>query len=188
MILVDSIVKIIQGRKLKRKVKQKFIMRSFLGATLHCMSHYVIPSVNSNSDRIIIRCGTNNLKMDESLDAITEHCRHEYLRYIFLSVKGLLSPIVDLLITSETKLDYNFPKAQFQINGYKDRNIFGGGLCLYINEDIPSKQIYIKLLERLESICIEVKLRKRKWLVIDIYLLSNRSISNRSYYISNRSL
>ena len=105
-----------------------------------------------------------------------------------MSVKGLLSPSVDLLITSETKLDYNFPKAQFQINGYKDRNIFGGGLCLYINEDIPSKQIYIKLLERLESICIEVKLRKRKWLVIDIYLLSNRSISNRSYYISNRSL
>ena len=164
-------------------------MRSFLGTTLQCISHNVIPSVNSNSDRIIIRCGTNNLKMDESPDAITEHCRHEYLRYIFLSVKGLLSPSVDLLIISETKLDYNqIIKALFQINGYKDRNIFGGGLCLYINEDIPSKQIYIKLLERLEFICIEVKLRKRKWLVIDIYLLSNRSISNRSYYISNRSL
>ena len=49
------------------------------------------------------------------------------------------------------------------------RNIFGGGLWLYINEDIPSKQIRIKLIERLESMYIEVNLRKRKWLVIGIY-------------------
>ena len=52
---------------------------------------------------------------------------------------------------------------------HKDRNIFGGGLCLYINEDIPSKQIHTKLLEGLESICIEMNLRKRKRLVIGIY-------------------
>ena len=95
------------------------------------------------------------------------------LRNKFLSVKELLSHNLDLLVINETKLDDSFPNAQFQINGYKclrkDRNIFGGGLCLYINEDIPSKQIYTKLLEGLESICIEMNLRKRKWLVIGIY-------------------
>ena len=61
----------------------------------------------------------------------------------------------------------------FKSNGYKclreDRNIFGGGLCLYKNEDISSKQIHTKLLEGFESICIEINLRTWKWLVIGIY-------------------
>ena len=42
---------------------------------------------------------------------------------------------------------------------------------LYINEDIRSKQIHSKLLEGLESICIEMNVRKPKWLVIGIYKL-----------------
>ena len=42
---------------------------------------------------------------------------------------------------------------------------------LYINEDIRSKQIHTKLLEGLEFICIEMNLRKPKWLVIGIYKL-----------------
>ena len=95
------------------------------------------------------------------------------LSYKFLSVEELLSHNLDLLIINETKLDDSFPNVQFQINGYKclrkDRNIFGGGLCFYINEDIPSKQIHTKLLEGLESIWIEMNFRKRRWLVIGIY-------------------
>ena len=71
------------------------------------------------------------------------------------------------------KLDDSFPNAQFQINDYKslrkDRNIFRGGLRLYIDEDIPCKQTHTKLLEGLESICIGMNLQKRKWLVTGIY-------------------
>ena len=37
----------------------------------------------------------------------------------------------------------------------KDRNIFGGGLTLYINWDIQSKQIRTKLLKALQPISIE---------------------------------
>ena len=36
------------------------------------MSHYAISIVKSNPDRIIIHCGTNNLKIDESPEAIAE--------------------------------------------------------------------------------------------------------------------
>ena len=86
-----------------------------------------------------------------------------------LFVKKLLSHNLDLLIINETKLDDSFPNAQLQINGYKclrkDTNIFGEGLSLYINEDIPSKQIHIKLLKGLESICIEMNFRNRKGLI-----------------------
>ena len=90
-----------------------------------------------------------------------------------MSVKELLSHNLDLLVINETKLDNSFPNAQFQINGYKglrkDRNNFCGGLLLCINEDIPSKQIHTTLLEGLESMCIGMNSRKRKWLVIGIY-------------------
>ena len=72
VILGDSIVKRIQGQKLGRKVKQSVIVKSFPGSKLYCMSHYAIPTVKSNPDRIIIHCGTNNLKMDESPEAIAE--------------------------------------------------------------------------------------------------------------------
>ena len=84
-----------------------------------------------------------------------------------------MSHDLDVLIISESNLDDSFPNTQFQINGYKclhkDRNIFGARLCFYINEDIPSKQIHAKLLKGLEFVCIEIKLQKLKWLVIDIY-------------------
>lgn len=60
-------------------------------------------------------------------------------------VKNIIANHFKLSIISETKLDGSFPKAQFQISGYKclrrDRNVFGAGLCLYIYEDISSKQI-----------------------------------------------
>ena len=62
----------IQGRKLGRKAKQDVIVKLFPWSKLDCMPHYAIPTVKSNPDCIIIHCGTNNLKMDESPEAITE--------------------------------------------------------------------------------------------------------------------
>ena len=43
-----------------------------------------------------------------------------------------------IFLISESKLDSSFPNSQFKINGYKifrrDRNRYGGGLLLYVNE------------------------------------------------------
>ena len=72
MILGGSLLKRKQGRNLGRKVKQNVIVKSFPGAKLDCMSHYAMPTVKSNPDRIILHYRTNNLKMDESLEAIAE--------------------------------------------------------------------------------------------------------------------
>ena len=58
--------------KVREKVKQNVIVRSFPRAKLDSMSHYAIPTIKSNPDRIIIHCGTNKLKMDESPEAIAE--------------------------------------------------------------------------------------------------------------------
>ena len=53
---------------------------------------------------------------------------------------------VDILITSETKLDESFPKVQFKIPDFaspfrQDRNEFGGGIMSFVTEVIPSKVI-----------------------------------------------
>ena len=55
------------------------------------------------------------------------------------------------------------------INAWAKRRTSLVEVCLYRNEDIPSKQNRTKLLEGLESICIETNLRKQKWLVVGIY-------------------
>ena len=51
---------------------------------------------------------------------------------------------------SETKLDSSFPAGQFPIHGFfepyrLDRNSNGGGILLYIREDIPPKLILNKM-------------------------------------------
>ena len=50
----------------------------------------------------------------------------------------------DILLISETKLDDSFPSGQFKICGFSmpyryDRNSMGGGLLLYIRDDILTK-------------------------------------------------
>ena len=63
------------------------------------------------------------------------------LRTKFDSLVRMLHNNLDILLISETKIDSSFPIAQFQIEGYTtyrlDRNANGGGILLYIGEDIP---------------------------------------------------
>ena len=73
---------------------------------------------------------------------------------------------VDVLVMSETKLDESFPEGQFKIPGFatlfrKDRNEFGGGIMVFVREDIPSKLISKETLD-IEGIFIELNFRKKK--------------------------
>ena len=52
---------------------------------------------------------------------------------------------IDILMISETKLDESFPPSQFFLDSYSvpfrlDRNGNGGGILLYIRDDLPSNQ------------------------------------------------
>ena len=75
---------------------------------------------------------------------------------------------IDILLATETKFDSFFPSAQFQMHGYTtpyrlDRNEKGGGLLLYVREDIPSKKIDNKDFDTgLEAMIIEINIRKTK--------------------------
>ena len=60
------------------------------------------------------------------------------LRNKFASLSTMIKNYVDLLLTSETKIDFSFPTAQFHIDGYtihrRDRDENWGGLLLYVRE------------------------------------------------------
>ena len=75
--------------------------------------------------------------------------------------------LVILLIT-ETKIDSSFPEAQFEINGFTtpysvDRGCHGGGILLYIRQDIPSKLlINLKISENLDRVFVELNFCQKK--------------------------
>ena len=80
---------------------------------------------------------------------------------------------IDILLISETKLDSSFPTGQFLSNGYSepfriDQNSQGGGIMLYVREDIPSNLMGVETFPT-EGFYLEINLRKKKWLLCCCY-------------------
>ena len=103
-------------------------------------------------------------------------------------MKEIVSTNVDILLICETKLDSSFPRAQFHIHGFGepyrfDRNGKGGGILLYIRDDIPSKLIESKM--TIEGLFVEINLRKKKWLLCCSYNPKKSLISNHLKEIGN---
>ena len=95
------------------------------------------------------------------------------------SIKGNL----DILMISETKLDSTFPSNQFTIEGYAapirfDRNGRGGGIILYIREDIPARLLKTSLPKDFEGFFVELNLRKKKILMCCSYNPAKSNISS----------
>ena len=68
-----------------------------------------------------------------------------------------------MLLISETKIDSSFPNAHFEIEGYTtyrlDRNANGGGIFLYIGEDLPATLLNSDM--SVESFYIEIYITKK---------------------------
>ena len=99
--------------------------------------------------------------------ALTARLNINSLRNKFEILKQTMTNKADNLLISETKLDSSFPLNQFHIDGFTtpyrlDRNQNGGGIMLYIRDDIPSKSLTdIKLDNEIENILIEINLRSK---------------------------
>ena len=95
-----------------------------------------------------------------------------------------------MFLVSESKLDYTFPSNQFRTNGYNifrlDHNRFGGGLILYINENIPCKPLQEHVhIPSFEVIAIEFNQNNQKWLPLGLYKPPKKKTSN---FVQNLSL
>ena len=104
------------------------------------------------------------------------------LRNKFEQLSTIINGNIDIFMISETKLDETFPAAQFYLQGFCDpyrfdRNRNGGGIMLYIREDIPSRLIEKKLRNNSEYFFVEINLRKKKWLLCCSYNPHKNSIS-----------
>ena len=82
---------------------------------------------------------------------------------------------------SETKLDELFPSMQFNIDGYhifrSDRNAKGGGVSMYVRDDIPCKLIPMRN-SSIEGFFIQLKLTQKKWFLCYSYNPHQRFIPN----------
>lgn len=93
------------------------------------------------------------------------------LRNKFDFLNSMVNGNLDILLVTECKIDDSFPTAQFHMQGYSspfrlDRNSCGGGILLYVREDIPAKLINnAKFDHDIEAMFIEINLRKKKWLL-----------------------
>ena len=102
---------------------------------------------------------------------IFAHLNINSVRNKFDLVADLMRGKIDVLMTSELKIDDSFHDSQFFIEGYSapyrlHRNRNGGGIMLFVRNDIPSKTISIEKVP-IESFLIELHLRKKKWLTIN---------------------
>ena len=104
--------------------------------------------------------GLKKIKIQPPDKLILGHLNINSVRNKFEALIYIIDNNIDLHLISETKLDDSFLIAQFQMKGFSvpyryDRNEKGGGLLLYIREDIQSKLLISK------SKCNAVNIRKR---------------------------
>ena len=90
------------------------------------------------------------------------------MRNKFDSVNYQIKDNKDTMMITEAKLDESFLIGQFFINVFSspfclDRDRNGGGILLYIREDVPSKLLTIENIT--ETFLVEVNLHKKKWLI-----------------------
>ena len=98
------------------------------------------------------------------------------LRNKIINLRDVVAKVpIDILCVDETKLDESFPDSQFLIENYqfppfrRDRNSKGGGKIVYVREGLISKRLKQFESEFIETICIEIKISKKKWCILFAY-------------------
>ena len=140
----------------------------------------------NDSDNIISDKGSpstvlQNLRLKNVEKIIIAHININSIRNKINLLADIIRGRVDILLVSETKLDNTFPKPQFFLQGYSepiriDRTANGGGLLLYLRDDIPVKPLPL-ITGNIECIISEVTISKKKWLLVGTYNPSKTLIS-----------
>ena len=108
------------------------------------------------------------LRIQNPKKVITGHLNINSIPNKFEGIMDLVGKTLDVFLISETKIDCTFPEAMFSYNGFsmphrKDRVLGVGGLLLYANEDIPSRQLKEHILhDDIEILCVEINLKETK--------------------------
>jgi len=114
-----------------------------------------------------------NIRINNNDRIIFGHLNINSIRNKIDMLAEIVSGRVDVLLISETKIDDSFPNAQFNICGFSkpyrlDRNCNGGGLILYVRNDITTRKLPL-ISPGIECLLTEITISKRKWLLIGFY-------------------
>ena len=90
---------------------------------------------------------------------------------------------IDIILISEIKTDDTFHTDELFIKGFtvlykQNRNRTGVGLLLFVGEDVPSRILNPKSKTDIETLSVEINLRKRKWFLNCSYNPHKNQISN----------
>ena len=122
-------------------------------------------------------------RVNHSKQIVIGHLNINSLRNKFCEIYDiLLNELIDVFGLSETKLDSSFTSSQFSVPDYTmhrvDRNSHGGGILFYVKSAIPHrtrKDLSCSKESRVETLVIEIKLRKEKIMVVLVYKPPNVS-------------
>ena len=126
----------------------------------------------------------HEIRIKNANQLIIGHLNINSFQNKFEMLEEIIKEKIDIFLISETKLDSSFPSGQFVIKGYStpfrlDRNQNGGGLLVYVREDIPCKILNEYTPEKpIEIFFVEINLRSRKWLLSCSYDPNINSIAD----------
>ena len=132
-------------------------------------------------------CQIRKLRIKNSEKVIIGNLNINSLPNKFDQLKETVLKYVDVLVLTETKLDDSFPKVQFLVDGFSepyryDRNRNGGGIMIYIRDNIPSKLLEKnKFHDDMKGLFVELNFRKVKWLLVGTY---HPPLQNDIYYFN----
>ena len=113
-----------------------------------------------------------NIRKIHSNKIIVAHTNINSLRNKFDMLTNSVTEYIDILMISETKLGSTFPYALYHLkdfsNPYRlDRNCHGGGILVYVRDNIPSNLVKLdQNFENFEGFFIELEMsKKNKWLL-----------------------
>ena len=137
------------------------------------MKNFDAGNLRSNNDSINLAhlnpfCQIRKLRIKNSEKVIIGNLNINSLPKKFDQLKETVLKYVDVLVLTETKLDDSFPNVQFLADSFSepyryDRNRNGGGIMIYIRDNIPSKLLEKhKFHDDMEGLFVELNFRKVK--------------------------
>ena len=126
---------------------------------------------------------SNSNQTDNDFDSFYDCFKQKGLHFIHLNIRSLISKVSELRILanncsasiiaiSETWLDSSISDSEISINGYtvirSDRNREGGGVCLYIKDNLAFNYRSDLSNDNVESLWVDILLPKTKPIVVGV--------------------
>ena len=144
------------------------------------------PSGNDQNLEILNNIDLSGLKLlKDKKNPFLCHLNINSLHHKIVDLGHVLNQTgIEIVAISETKLCSDFPDAQFQVDGYayppyrKDRTKHGGGIMVFVKNDLITKRKQEFESDSVETISLELTISRKKWIIFSFYRPPKSHIAN----------